>query len=210
MNLSAWVLVGAASGCALRCVFRRICRRGGAARRGLCGAPANGNISIPRQFAAARDSAVCVPATALKLLRSGWLAFVVAWGGTLSALWLVAQAIPAARPPIEGPRGPGRSSFAAGLPAGPGESLLPTSPEATCRRSWCSVSFYGIAIQRIENKQGVLRALEVVKNASVTIWGWVVRIAPVGVFALFAGLAGTIRIELLGNLLLSRFSSAAH
>ena len=36
----------------------------------------------------------------------------------------------------------------------------------------------------------------------MTIWGWVVRIAPVGVFALFAGLAGTIRIELLGSLLL--------
>jgi proton glutamate symport protein len=61
---------------------------------------------------------------------------------------------------------------------------------------------YGIAIQSSKQKDGLLGALEVVKKASVTIWGWVVKMAPFGVFALFADLAGTIRFELLGSLLL--------
>ena len=86
--------------CALRLIFRRIRSRGGAGRRGLCRAPADGGLSLPRQLVAARARQVA-SATALKLLRAGWPAFVVAWGGTLAAMWLLAQAIPEARPPIE-------------------------------------------------------------------------------------------------------------
>jgi hypothetical protein len=36
------------------------------------------------QFAAAHGLGAC-PATALRLLRSGWPLFVLAWGGTLAA-----------------------------------------------------------------------------------------------------------------------------
>ena len=140
-------------------------------------------------------------ATALRLLRGGWPAFVLAWGGTLTALWLLAQAIPAARSPIEVTAEEGKAaSQLVSL-------LLPANPFADLTRSYVPAIvvfclFYGIAIQRIENKQGILSGLEVVKRASVTIWGWVVRASPLGVFALFAGLAGTTRVELLGSLLL--------
>jgi proton glutamate symport protein len=140
-------------------------------------------------------------ATALRLLRGGWPAFVLAWGGTLTALWLLAQAIPAARTPIEVTAEEGKAaSQLVSL-------LLPANPFADLTRSYVPAIvvfclFYGIAIQRIENKQGILSGLEVVKRASVTIWGWVVRASPLGVFALFAGLAGTTRVELLGSLLL--------
>jgi Na+/H+-dicarboxylate symporter len=40
------------------------------------------------------------PATALRLLRSGWPLFVLAWGGTLAALSLLAQAIPESSPAV--------------------------------------------------------------------------------------------------------------
>jgi proton glutamate symport protein len=141
------------------------------------------------------------PATALRLLRAGWPAFVIAWGGTLVAMWLLAQGIPEARPPIEVTADQDKAgSQLLSL-------LLPANPFADLTRNYVPAIvvfclFYGIAIQRIENKQGILNALEVVKRASVMIWAWVVRMAPLGVFALFAGLAGTIRVELLGSLLL--------
>jgi proton glutamate symport protein len=141
------------------------------------------------------------PAPALKLLRAGWPAFVLAWGGTLAAMWLLAQAVPEARPPIEVTADEGKaSSQLVSL-------LIPANPFADLTRNYVPAIvvfclFYGIAIQRIENKQSVLSGLEVVKRASVTIWGWVVSMAPLGVFALFADLAGTTRIELLGSLFL--------
>jgi proton glutamate symport protein len=140
-------------------------------------------------------------ATALRLLRAGWPAFILAWGGTLTALWLLAQAIPAARSPIEVVAD--QEKAASRLIS----LLAPANPFADLTRNYVPAIvvfclFYGIAIQRIENKQGILSGLEVVKRASVTIWGWIVRASPLGVFALFAGLVGTTRVELLGSLLL--------
>ena len=44
--------------------------------------------------------------------------------------------------------------------------------------------------------------LDAIKVASVTIWGWIVRLAPIGVFALFAAAAGTIEPDRMGGLLL--------
>src|SRR5262249_58898439 len=61
---------------------------------------------------------------------------------------------------------------------------------------------YGIAIQRVANKQSLFEIFEAVRVASVTIWGWIVRIAPLGVFALFANTAGTIEPHRLTPLLL--------
>jgi proton glutamate symport protein len=60
---------------------------------------------------------------------------------------------------------------------------------------------YGVAIQANPDKVGLLRALEVIKKATISIWGWVVKLTPLGVFALFADLAGTVRFHLLGSLL---------
>ena len=115
-------------------------------------------------------------ATALKLLRAGWPAFLLAWGGTLAALGLLAQAIPQARPAHRRHRRSRPRCFATSL------SLVPAHPFADLSRNCVPAIvafcvFYGIAIQRIENKQGILSGLEVVKHASVTIWKWVVRMA---------------------------------
>lgn len=60
--------------------------------------------------------------------------------------------------------------------------LVPANPFADFSRNCVPAIvafcvFYGIAIERIENKQGILSGLEVVKHASVTIWKWVVRMA---------------------------------
>jgi proton glutamate symport protein len=61
---------------------------------------------------------------------------------------------------------------------------------------------YGVAIQKIQSKSAFFEILGAVQTASVTIWGWIVRLAPLGVFALFATAAGTIEPDRLGGLLL--------
>jgi proton glutamate symport protein len=141
------------------------------------------------------------PAMAAKLFRSAWPLFVVAWGGTLIAVWLLALAIPE-----------GRSALVVTAEQGGGLAklvslLIPANPFADLYKNYVPAIvvfsvFFGIAIQSIEKKQTVLNVFEVLKLASVKIWGWAVRLAPIGVFALFADLGGTVRFNVLGSLLL--------
>jgi Na+/H+-dicarboxylate symporter len=60
---------------------------------------------------------------------------------------------------------------------------------------------YGLGIQAAERKQTFFEVLEAIRKASVTIWAWTVKFAPLGVFALFAGTAGTIEPAQLSGLL---------
>jgi proton glutamate symport protein len=200
LNLSAWVLVGATCGALCGLLFGDYA---------AVVKPVGGVYVALLQMAVfpfligslLHGLGSLRPATALKLFRAGWPVFVLAWGGTLAAMWLLARAIPEARPPIEVTADEAKAgSQLVSL-------LVPANPFADLTRNYVPAIvvfclFYGIAIQRIENKQSVLGGLEVIKRASVTIWGWVVSLAPLGVFALFADLAGTTRIELLGSLLL--------
>ena len=200
MNLSTWVIVGAVSGALCGVFFGEyaaVVEPIGAVYVALLEMAVFPFIisSLLHGLGSLRS------ATALRLLRSGWPLFVLAWGGTLAALWLLAQAIPEARPPIVVTAGQGQGAsrlVSLLIPANPFADLSQNSVPAIV--VFCV--FYGIAIQRIENKQSVLSALEVIKRATITIWGWVVHMAPLGVFALFADLAGTVRLELLGSLLL--------
>jgi proton glutamate symport protein len=200
VNLSAWVIVGAASGALCGVFFgdyAAVLEPVGGVYVALLQMVVFPFIvaSLLHGLGSLRS------ATALRLLRSGWLLFVVAWGGTLAALGLLAQAVPAGRSPIvvTADRGRGAAQLVS--------LLIPANPFADLTRNYVPAIvvfcvFYGIAMQRIENRQGVLSGLDVVRRASVTIWSWVVRLAPLGVFALFADLAGTIRLDLLGSLLL--------
>ena len=61
---------------------------------------------------------------------------------------------------------------------------------------------YGVAIQKISRKDSLLEIMETIKTSSLIIWNWVVVIAPVGVFALFANVAGTMMISEIEGLLL--------
>ncbi len=141
------------------------------------------------------------PQMALKLFRKGWPVFVLLWGSTVALLWVGSLAIPAARPPLV-------------VTAQPAEAvsrivslLIPANPFIDLTRNYVPAVvifcvIYGVAIQSQKGKENVLGFFEVIKKASITIWGWVIKMAPIGVFALFADLAGTIRIDLLGSLFL--------
>jgi Na+/H+-dicarboxylate symporter/ABC-type amino acid transport substrate-binding protein len=141
------------------------------------------------------------PAMALRLLRRGLPVFLLAWAVVLLVLWIASLAIPAARPPIVVTAGASDTVsriVSLLIPANPFTDLTHNYVPAIV--IFCVI--YGIAIQSQKGKSGLLGIFEVVKGASIAIWGWVIKLAPLGVFALFADLAGTIRVELLGSLFL--------
>ena len=60
--------------------------------------------------------------------------------------------------------------------------------------------FYGVAMQTLEDKTSILSVLNAIRLASLRFWNWIVRLAPVGVFALFAVTAGTTPLAGLVNM----------
>lgn len=60
--------------------------------------------------------------------------------------------------------------------------------------------FYGVAMQTLEDKAPLLSVLNAIRLASLRFWNWIVRLAPLGVFALFAVTAGTTSVGGLVNM----------
>ncbi len=139
------------------------------------------------------------PSMAQRLLRAGWVPFVSLWILTFAAIWVLASAIPSAPPPF---------SLTASAVQGKTELmelLIPSNPFAALRNNYVPAVvvfaiIYGIAFEGVAKNQTLLDIFEAIKIASVKIWGWVVRLAPIGVFALLADTAGTVRLDQLAGL----------
>ena len=139
------------------------------------------------------------PETAWRLFRCSWIIYLAVWGVTFLLMFLISLAIPPVPPP----------SFIDARVSGGGldllELLIPANPFLDLVRNHLPAIvifsiIYGVAIQRIKDKETFLSILELIRTASVTIWGWVVLLAPLGVFALFADTAGTLAPEALADL----------
>lgn len=139
------------------------------------------------------------PDTAWRLFRSSWLIFLAVWGLAFLVIFLMSLAIPPVPPP----------SFVDGRVVQESLGLLdlviPVNPILDLARNHLPavVVFsivYGVAIQRVKDKEAFLSFLDLIRSASVTIWGWVVLLAPFGVFALFADTAGTLEPAALADL----------
>lgn len=139
------------------------------------------------------------PEMARRLLRCSWLVYVAVWGITFLVIFLLTLAIPAAPPP---------SFIDARVQArdlGLIELLIPSNLFVDLMRNYLPAIvifsiIFGVAIQRVKEKETFLSLLDLIRTASVTIWGWVVLLAPLGVFALFADTVGTIAPDELANL----------
>ena len=206
MNLASWVLVGGVLGVLAGITFGESCA-----------------ILSPLGFAyvgllqaAVHPYLVCSllhglgsldPAKAWRLLKSGWVFYLVAWAITFACLAALAQGIPPVQPAVIGdhPVQPQSLARLLGL-------LIPTDLFTALSENYVPAVvvfciFYGIALQTLKDKAPLLSILESIRLASLRFWNWIVRLAPLGVFALFAVTAGTTSFaDLLGmGLYLSLF-----
>ena len=140
-------------------------------------------------------------ATARQLLGATWIPFLFLWILTLTTLWVLAHAIPPTAPPLSLTA----SQMRGRIPLL--NLLIPSNPFAALRKNYIPAVaifavIYGVAFQSADHKQTLLEIFDAVKKASVKIWGWIVRLAPFGVFALLASTAGTVRPDRLGGMVL--------
>lgn len=52
---------------------------------------------------------------------------------------------------------------------------------------------FGIMLQRIKSEQALFKILDTISNACVLFWDWLIKFAPIGIFASIAYMTGTIR-----------------
>jgi len=140
------------------------------------------------------------PEMSRRFLGATWPAHLLVWVLTFGTIWLLAHAIPL--PPSPASIVPRAASEQVGLLT----VLIPANIAEAWSRNYVPaiVVFavvYGLGIQAAERKQTFFDVLEAIRKASVVIWAWTVKFAPLGVFALFAGTAGTIEPAQLGGLL---------
>ncbi len=139
------------------------------------------------------------PDMALRLFRCSWRIYLGVWGITLLVVFLMALSVPPVPPPslidASEPRA-GLELLDLLIPANPFLDLVENHLPAIVIFS----IVYGVAIQRVKDKEAFLSILDLLRSASVTIWNWIVLLAPLGVFALFADTAGTVDPDDLADL----------
>jgi Na+/H+-dicarboxylate symporter/ABC-type amino acid transport substrate-binding protein len=139
------------------------------------------------------------PTTALRLFRCSWPIYLVLWGVALLTIYFLSFAITQAPTPsfLDATIVQNKDALL--------DLLIPVNPffDIVNNNIPAVVIFsiiYGIAIQRIDNKETFLEVLNLIKKASIKIWEWVVMLAPFAVFALFAESFGTLDLETLTSL----------
>src|SRR5262245_43993557 len=190
MNLASWVLVGGAAGILAGIMFG-----------GSCAVLSPiGFIYVGLLQAAVYPYLICSllhglgslePGKAWRLFKNGWFFYVAAWVVTFACLAALAQAIPDVQPAVIGdtPAQPQSISKLLGM-------LIPTDVFTALTQNYVPAVvlfciFYGVALQTIKEKAPLLSMLETIRLASLKFWHWIVLLAPIGVFALFAVTAGT-------------------
>jgi proton glutamate symport protein len=190
MNLASWVLVGGAAGILAGIMFGEDCAvlsPIGLAYVGLLQAAVYPYIIC----SLLHGLGSLEPGKAWRLFKSGWLFYVAAWALTFACLAALARAIPPIQPAVIGDTPTQPQSISKLL-----ELLIPTDVFTALSQNYVPAVvlfciFYGVALQTIKDKAPLLSMLETIRLASLKFWHWIVLLAPIGVFALFAVTAGT-------------------
>jgi proton glutamate symport protein len=139
------------------------------------------------------------PARTRELIRASWMLYLFLWILVFAVIQALAQAFPPPAPPIEikpptqiGVMDLLRSLIPENLTAALSQNLVPAIVVFAV--------MFGAAVQSVQSKASFLETVEAIRLASLKIWQWVVYLAPIGVFALFASTAGTIEPRMAGSL----------
>jgi proton glutamate symport protein len=130
-------------------------------------------------------------ARARRLFHASWAVYLFLWLIVLAAVVILTQAIPPSPPPVVV-----KPSHAIGV-LSLLQTVVPDNLTLALARNFVPAIvvfavIFGVAVQSIPSKASLLESMEAIRQASITIWKWVVYLAPIGVFALFASTAGTI------------------
>jgi proton glutamate symport protein len=136
---------------------------------------------------------------AQRLLQASWRVYLLLWVTVFATIFVLAQAIPPPAPPVE-IKPPHPIAALSLLQMIVPENLIVALNQNFVPAIIVFAVLFGLAVQTIPAKASFLETMEAIRLASLKVWAWVIYLAPVGVFALFAATAGTIEPRMAGTL----------
>jgi proton glutamate symport protein len=136
---------------------------------------------------------------ARRLLQASWRVYLLLWVTVFATIFVLAQAIPPPAPPVE-IKPPHPIAALSLLQMIVPENLILALNQNFVPAIIVFAVLFGLAVQTIPAKASFLETMEAIRLASLKVWAWVIYLAPVGVFALFAATAGTIEPRMAGTL----------
>lgn len=135
-------------------------------------------------------------AMAIKFFKKGWVIYLGLIGICVCVIYALVIDVPQAQSHIitistlNSSRKFLESILSNIIPANPLKAIVNNAIPAVVLIS----ILYGIALQHFKNKALHLSLFESIMHASLTIWGWVIFLAPIGVFAMIAYFSGTVSV----------------
>ena len=131
------------------------------------------------------------PQIAIRLFKKSWRIYILLWTTVFIVLLVAASTAPVIKAVTI-------VDFGGAIPVDTGSNqslidlLIPDNFFEALNQNYIPsivlmAVIFGIAVQRIENRGGMLDALGVIQSACVKVWNWIVLFAPVGVLGLIAG-----------------------
>ena len=133
-------------------------------------------------------------AQTIKLFKKGWTIYLLLIAATFFVLFILVAGVPKAQSHIVPLGGnPGvwsqlQGSLQLFIPENPFQALVNNAIPAIVVFS----ILFGLALQRFKNKESTIVICDCIGRASLQIWNWIVKVAPIGIFALMAYTFGTI------------------
>lgn len=133
------------------------------------------------------------PSLSMKLLRKGWIFYILLTLLIFIALIVLGQALPLNIAPVSN-----------SMQSSPSNALLkflvPDNIFSDLASNYVPAVIvfcilFGLALQRIANKANLFVILEIISKTCLLFWNWLVMLVPIATFALLANLAGTIHLQ---------------
>jgi proton glutamate symport protein len=138
------------------------------------------------------------PKLSLRIFKNGWIIYCLLILSTLGVLIILAHALPSITTSLKTVSAPAKSQDFLTL-------SIPSNLFAALSNNYVPAVvlfciLFGFMLQRVKNEGSLFKILNTVSSACEEFWHWLVKFAPIGVFASLAYISGTMRAEQLKNL----------
>lgn len=134
------------------------------------------------------------PSLSFRLLKSGWLIYLFLIILVFLVLFILVQALPSVTTSLQ------VETQTTTAPHSLMELLIPNNLFAALANNYVPAVvlfciIFGIMLQRVKGEQFFFRSLDTISAACVECWHWLIKLAPIGLFATVAYIAGTIHYD---------------
>jgi Na+/H+-dicarboxylate symporter/ABC-type amino acid transport substrate-binding protein len=133
------------------------------------------------------------PRLSLRIFKNGWIIYCLLILATFGVLIILAHALPAITTSLKTVSAPAKSENFLML-------VIPSNLFAALSNNYVPAVvlfciLFGFMLQRVKNEGALFKILNTISSACEEFWHWLVKFAPIGVFASLAYISGTMRAE---------------